>query len=87
MGDSVLLAAAGKSSSTNLLPLLIIVVLFGVLYMTMIRPQRNRQRNAQQMQRTVEPGARKLSGRSNGKASAVIRARMILAAPVERGRR
>jgi preprotein translocase subunit YajC len=57
MGD-MLLAASTKSSSTNLLPILIIVVLFGVLYMTMIRPQRNRQRQAQQMQRTVEPGAR-----------------------------
>src|SRR5579864_3795053 len=58
MGDMVYLAASTKSSSTNLLPILIIVVLFGVLYMTMIRPQRNRQRQAQQMQRTVEPGAR-----------------------------
>jgi preprotein translocase subunit YajC len=57
MGDMIL-AAPAKSSSTNLLPILIIVVLFGVLYMTMIRPQRNRQRQAQQMQRTVEPGAR-----------------------------
>jgi preprotein translocase subunit YajC len=58
MGESIVLAAATKSSSTNLLPILIIVVLFGLLYMTMIRPQRNRQRQAQQMQRTVEPGAR-----------------------------
>jgi preprotein translocase subunit YajC len=57
MGD-MLLAASTKSGSTNLLPILIIVVLFGVLYMTMIRPQRNRQRNAQQMQNTVMPGAR-----------------------------
>jgi preprotein translocase subunit YajC len=54
----VYLAASTKSSSTNLLPILIIVVLFGVLYMTMIRPQRNRQRAAQQMQNTVTPGAR-----------------------------
>jgi len=54
----VYLAASTKSSSTNLLPILIIVVLFGVLYMTMIRPQRNRQRQAQQMQSTVTPGAR-----------------------------
>jgi preprotein translocase subunit YajC len=57
MGD-MLLAASTKSSSTNLLPILIIVVLFGVLYMTMIRPQRNRQRAAQQTQSTVVPGAR-----------------------------
>src|SRR5579864_2743488 len=54
----MILAATTKSSSTNLLPILIIVVLFGVLYMTMIRPQRNRQRQAQQMQTTVTPGAR-----------------------------
>lgn len=58
MGDMVYLAASTKSSSTNLLPILIIVVLFGILYMTMIRPQRNRQRQAQQMQTTVTPGAR-----------------------------
>jgi preprotein translocase subunit YajC len=58
MGHMVFLAATTKSSSTNLLPILIIVVLFGVLYMTMIRPQRNRQRQAQQMQSTVTPGAR-----------------------------
>jgi preprotein translocase subunit YajC len=57
MGDMIL-AASTKSSGTNLLPILIIVVLFGVLYMTMIRPQRNRQRQAQQMQSTVVPGQR-----------------------------
>jgi preprotein translocase subunit YajC len=57
MGDMIL-AASTKSSGTNLLPILIIVVLFGVLYMTMIRPQRNRQRQAQQMQSTVLPGQR-----------------------------
>jgi preprotein translocase subunit YajC len=56
MGSIVILAASTKSSGTNLLPILIIVVLFGVLYMTMIRPQRNRQRQAQQMQNTVVPG-------------------------------
>ena len=58
MGKMMIIAAGTKSGSTSLLPILIIVVLFGVLYMTMIRPQRNRQRQAQQMQRTVEPGAR-----------------------------
>ena len=58
MGPSMILAASTKSSGTNLLPILIIVVLFGVLYMTMIRPQRNRQRAAQQMQSTVVPGQR-----------------------------
>lgn len=58
MGHMVYFAASTRSSSTSLLPILIIVALFGILYMTMIRPQRNRQRQAQQMQRTVEPGAR-----------------------------
>ena len=58
MGQMVYLAASTKSSSSSLLPILIIVVLFGILYMTMIRPQRNRQRQAQQMQNTVTPGAR-----------------------------
>ena len=57
MGNTLILAATGKSSSPNLLPILIIVVLFVLLYMTMIRPQRNRQRQAQQMQSTVEPGS------------------------------
>jgi preprotein translocase subunit YajC len=58
MGDMIFAASTKSSGSSSLLPILIIVVLFGVLYMTMIRPQRNRQRQAQQMQRTVEPGAR-----------------------------
>ena len=57
MGN-IVLAATTKSSSPNLLPILIIVVLFVLLYMTMIRPQRNRQRQAQQMQSTVMPGSR-----------------------------
>jgi preprotein translocase subunit YajC len=57
MGDTFL-AATTRSSGTNLLPILIIVVLFGVLYVTMIRPQRTRQRAAQQMQRTIAPGTR-----------------------------
>ena len=58
MGNIMILAATTKSSSTNYLPILIIVVLFVLLYMTMIRPQRNRQRQAQQMQSTVMPGSR-----------------------------
>ena len=57
MGNMIL-AATTKSSSPNLLPILIIVVLFVLLYMTMIRPQRNRQRQAQQTQSTVLPGSR-----------------------------
>jgi preprotein translocase subunit YajC len=57
MGN-IILAASTKSSSTNFLPILIILVLFGLLYVTMIRPQRNRQRQAMQTQNTVVPGAR-----------------------------
>ena len=56
MGNMIL-AAASKPSSTNLLPFLIIAVLFVLLYVTMIRPQRNRQRRAMQMQSDVTPGA------------------------------
>src|SRR5262245_42362448 len=46
------LAAAAKSSGGNpyLFPI-IIVALFGLLYFVMIRPQRNRQRAAQQIGR------------------------------------
>jgi preprotein translocase subunit YajC len=52
------LAAASKSSGGSYTFLLIIVVLFGLLYFVMIRPQRNRQRQAQQMQSQVHPGQR-----------------------------
>ena len=51
-------AAAAKSSSSSFLPLLIIIVLFGLFYVTIIRPQRNRQRKAQATQRQVMPGQR-----------------------------
>jgi len=34
------------------------VVLFGLLYFVTIRPQRNRQRAAQQTQRDIQPGMR-----------------------------
>ena len=51
-------AAAAKSSSSSFLPLLIIIVLFGLFYVTIIRPQRNRQRNAQATQKQVMPGQR-----------------------------
>ena len=60
MGNHMVVAAdaATKSSSSSFLPLLIIVVLFGLFYMTIIRPQRNRQRQAQQKQSQVLPGQR-----------------------------
>jgi preprotein translocase subunit YajC len=52
------LAAAPKSSSGSYTFLLVIVVLFGLFYFVMIRPQRNKQRKVQQMQQQVEPGQR-----------------------------
>jgi len=60
MGNMVSAAseAASKSSSGSLNILLIIVVLFGVLYFVMIRPQRNRQRKAQEQANAVAPGSR-----------------------------
>jgi preprotein translocase subunit YajC len=58
MGNMILAAASTKTSSSSLLPILIIVVLFALLYFVMIRPQRNRQRRAMQMQGGVQPGSR-----------------------------
>jgi preprotein translocase subunit YajC len=60
MGNMFLAAssAASKSSSGSLNILLIVVVLFGVLYFVMIRPQRNKQRRAQEQQNAVVPGQR-----------------------------
>jgi preprotein translocase subunit YajC len=60
MGNQLVAAtdAAAKSSSSSFLPLLIIVVLFGLFYVTIIRPQRSRQRAAQQTQHQVLPGQR-----------------------------
>jgi preprotein translocase subunit YajC len=58
MGNHLAVAAATKSSSSSFLPLLIIVVLFGLFYVAIIRPQRNRQRQASQTQNQVLPGQR-----------------------------
>jgi preprotein translocase subunit YajC len=59
MGTMNLAAAdAAKSSGSSFLPLLIIIVLFGLFYVTIIRPQRNRQRQAAQTQNQVMPGQR-----------------------------
>jgi preprotein translocase subunit YajC len=57
MGPIAILAATTKSSNPYLFPI-IIVVLFGVLYFVMIRPQRNRQRQAMQTQNKIVPGQR-----------------------------
>jgi preprotein translocase subunit YajC len=56
MGNVEILAAAAKPSSSSYLFYIIIVALFGLLYFVMIRPQRNRQRQAQQMQSQIVPG-------------------------------
>jgi preprotein translocase subunit YajC len=58
MGNMLLAASGSTKSGTNLLPILFIVVLFVALYMVMIRPQRNRQRQAMQKQSRVVPGQR-----------------------------
>jgi len=57
--STVILAATSTSSKGNpyLFPI-IILALFGLLYFVMIRPQRNRQRQAQQTQNEVMPGSR-----------------------------
>jgi len=56
--DVVILAATSTSKGNPYLFPIIIVALFGLLYFVMIRPQRNRQRQAQQMQSQVMPGQR-----------------------------
>ena len=59
MGNLILAASStSKSSSGSYLFLVAIVVLFGLLYFVTIRPQRNRQRAAQQTQREIVPGTR-----------------------------
>ena len=59
LGHIAILAAGSTPSKGNpyLFPI-IIVALFGLLYFVMIRPQRNRQRQAAQMQNQVMPGQR-----------------------------
>ncbi len=58
MGNMHDLAATSSGGGGSYTFLIVIVVLFGLLYFVMIRPQRNRQRQAQQMQNTVRPGQR-----------------------------
>jgi preprotein translocase subunit YajC len=58
MGSHMHNLAATSSGGGSYTFLIVIVVLFGLLYFVMIRPQRNRQRQAQQMQSTVQPGQR-----------------------------
>lgn len=52
------LAAAAKPASSNYSFLFIIIAIFGLMYFVILRPQRNKQRQAQQTQRQVGDGAR-----------------------------
>ena len=56
MGHDHLIAAATKSSGSSYYFLIAIVVLFGIMYFVMIRPQRNRQRQVAQAQSQIQPG-------------------------------
>ncbi|MGH3274775.1 MAG: preprotein translocase subunit YajC [Streptosporangiaceae bacterium] len=60
MGTTNLIEAAATAtkSSSSFLPLLIIIALFGVFYVAIIRPQRNRQRRTVATQNQVVPGQR-----------------------------
>ena len=56
----LVLAVAGKTGSkaSSYTSILVIVVLFGAVYLLLIRPQRNRQRKAQQTQGEITLGQR-----------------------------
>ena len=65
MGKMLTLASSGHLAATtssggagNYTFLIVIVVLFALFYFVMIRPQRNRQRQVQQMQNQIGPGQR-----------------------------
>jgi preprotein translocase subunit YajC len=61
MGITHLAVAAATTTthkSGSYTSILVIVVVFGLIYMLLIRPQRNRQRKAQQTQGEVVPGQR-----------------------------
>jgi preprotein translocase subunit YajC len=57
---TMILAAASKPASkpSDYSFLFIIIILFAAMYFLMIRPQRNRQRQAQQTAREVVPGTK-----------------------------
>jgi preprotein translocase subunit YajC len=59
MGNMFLAVADTTNSKTSsYTSILVIAVLFGAVYLLLIRPQRNRQRKAQQTQGEVTPGQR-----------------------------
>lgn len=49
--------AANSGGAGSFMPILMIVLLFGVMYFMMIRPQQKRRREAEQMQASLAPGA------------------------------
>jgi len=57
MGNTLLAATSSKGGSPFTL-IIILVLIFGIFYFLMIRPQRNRQRQVMQVQNTVMPGQR-----------------------------
>jgi len=57
MGNTLLAASSSKGGSPFTL-IIILVLIFGVFYFLMIRPQRNRQRQVMQVQGAVTPGQR-----------------------------
>ena len=70
MGNVIMAASSSKSSGASLLPIILIVVLFMIVYMTMTR--RKRASQAQQMQNTIQPGARvRTSGGMYGTVTSV----------------
>jgi preprotein translocase subunit YajC len=52
------LAAAESSGSSTLLPVLLLVGLFALMYFMVIRPQSQRRKQMQQMQQAIEPGTK-----------------------------
>jgi preprotein translocase subunit YajC len=58
MGSNALLAATSSKSGSPVYLIVILVLIFGVFYFLMIRPQRNRQRQVMQVQDAVVPGQR-----------------------------
>jgi preprotein translocase subunit YajC len=58
MGNLYLLAASTSSKSSPLTLLLPFILIIGVFYFLLMRPQRNRQRRIQQTQSAVTPGQR-----------------------------
>jgi preprotein translocase subunit YajC len=55
---TMILAASTKSSGNPAFTFIILAVLVGLFYLLIMRPQRNRQRKAQQTQSQVLPGQR-----------------------------